>query len=91
MGPQYQGTEGEQTPVSAQSAESGDDTQVVPEPLSAMTNLELAGARDDIGRRIKVDLLTPERRRELEQRLREIKAEIDRRGEAAELRTRYSS
>jgi hypothetical protein len=59
--------------------------------LTSVTGLELATTRDEIGNRLKHDLLTPKSRRELEQRLRDVKAEIDRRAEAAEMRTRYQS
>jgi hypothetical protein len=59
--------------------------------LTSMTDPELAASRADIGNRLQQDLLTPESRRELEQRLRDVKAEIGRRAEAAEMRQRYQS
>lgn len=63
----------------------------VSEPVSGMTSRELREARDDIGARLQHDRLSPEGRLELEQRLRDVKAEMMARGEVTEVRTRYSA
>jgi hypothetical protein len=71
-----------------------------PEPLSdtdlfgsieTMTNRELGEANADIAERVKHGMLTSAGRRELEQRLKDVQAEIARRAECAEMTARYQS
>jgi hypothetical protein len=50
-----------------------------------LSNRELRLAREDIGNRLMHDLLTPEGRIALEQRLRDVKAVLDQRDEITEL------
>lgn len=72
------------------TAESLSDTDLFGQ-ISTMTNRELTAAQVDISDRLKHGMLTPADRRELEQRLKDVQTEIDRRAECAEMSARYQS
>lgn len=62
-----------------------------PKSPEDMSGEELAATRDTLDHQLKHEMLTPDGRLELGQRLRDINAEIDKRAEVAEMQARYQS